>query len=180
MNDVINNSLVLPDDGPGDVYKFANILLENIKATFNEYGVSLPSRQYIDIGGQGDAPWDCEQLTVSWDGTVLGMPGNPVQELQRCTDPRTATFFTEIVRCKPGLKGRNGNAIPPNVEDLNKFSKEEMFDGELLYEASVRAATRSWGGKALISISSSTAQGDYQAVGALVSVVVGFSSDDLP
>ena len=115
----------------------ANKILTSIENIFNTNSVELPARRYITVGGQGTVAYDCEQLTVSWEQTYSGRPGNPIQEISRCNTIRSGVFVVELVRPIPVSERAD---IPPEGFLIQEAAEALMIDAVLLYNAGLIAA----------------------------------------
>lgn len=115
----------------------ANAILLCLEDTFNANGIALPARKYITVGGAGTVAYDCEQLTISWEQTYSGRPGNPLQEITKCTGIRSGTFIVELVR--PITISQKPD-IPPEAHLIQADAERLMQDATLLYYAGLLAA----------------------------------------
>jgi hypothetical protein len=115
----------------------AKKILLAIENTFNTNSVVLPSRVYITVGGQGTVAYDCEQLTISWERTYSGKPGEPIQQVGNCNNMRTGSFIIELVRPIPVSQNPD---IPPETFLIQESAEGLMRDAVLLYNAGLIAA----------------------------------------
>lgn len=148
------------------IFSFMEVVLAQINATFQEYGIALPEKQFFDVGAN-EAPHDCEQVSVAFQQMYNGIPGNPDQVPTPCMGPRTASFVIEIVRCTPTMerKLRGGPLVPPSVEDLNASVARQVKDAWLLMDAGLIAAQNtSLTGGGLADVLVTPESGGYQAV----------------
>lgn len=144
-----------------EIVNLAENILSTVQSVYAEYGVALPARQYLNAGGKGTTVHDGEQLTVSLDMAYSGLPGNQAQTPVRIDDPRTATFFVEVVRILP-TPGNSGR--PPTADNLTLKAKEQMVDAAVLLEAGLRAATNTFTRVGIADVSAGLPQGGYQAM----------------
>lgn len=139
----------------------ARIILDAVRAEFQAAGVELPTRQYLAIGGRGETVHDCAQVTVSWEMTYSGSPGQPSQTPHPCDNmPLSATYFVEVVRRMPVSK--NGSAVAADI--MTAYAEERMDDSVLLTEAGKRAVAGVWTQSGLIDVVAGSPQGEYQAL----------------
>lgn len=145
------------------MYKF----LDTLNIVYSENQEPIPSRQFPDMGGQGETPHDCEQVSISLEQMYNGPPGNPAQVASRCDGPRTAVFVVELVRCMPTAKpaGRGSTTlVPPTVDELTIAATQQSKDAWLLMDAALRCGESiDWLGS-MADISFTSEQGGYQAV----------------
>lgn len=146
---------------PLAIYNISSLLLTNIQAVYVEYGISLPARQYITVGGQGETVHDSEQVTVSWEQAYSGLPGAQSLTPVNRDKPRSAVFVSEVVRTIPGLSPQ---AKPPKMEDITLASKTQMTDAQLLMEAGLRTAESGWFEYGIVDVSGGVPKGNLQAI----------------
>ncbi len=149
----------------------ANKILVAVENTFNTNSVDLPGRRYTTAGGIGTVAYDCEQLTVSWQETYLGSPGQPQFGIQNpnCNTLHTGVFIVELVRSIP----ISFNAeIPPEPELIQKAADKLMKDATLLQEAGQIAAEDSLLSGALISVRAGDPAGAMQSIVMTVTMVI--------
>lgn len=142
-------------------------ILEGINNEFMSQSIDLPSRQFFDIGGQGETPHDCEQVTVSFEQMYNGTPGNPDQVPTRCDGPRTGVFVIEIVRCTPQMttgSSRAGGPKPPTEQALSASSIKQTQDAYTLMDAGLHVAESLSYIGGLADVTVSPEEGGYQAV----------------
>lgn len=169
-----------------DIIDVAEHLLATINRVFEEERVTLPARQYYVIGGQGQTVHDCEQLTISWDQTYSGLPGDEASQPVKCHSIHTASFVVEVVRQvntvrspdgspiagstqaanMPGRYGGGvaGNVDAPSPDDFIREARTQMQDAVLLLRAGLLAGEATTGGSSIVDVSAGTPQGGYQAV----------------
>lgn len=155
------------DDRRQTIFETMNRILTQINNTYSTFGVELPTKQFFDLGGQGETPHDCEQVSVSFEQMYNGAVGNPDQTPTGCYAPRTATFVIEVVRCTPTLKrptGRGGALIPPSVEELSEAVEIQTNDAWLLMDAGLTMAEEFSLAGGLADVLVSPESGGYQAV----------------
>jgi hypothetical protein len=139
----------------------AHIILDAVRAEFQAAGVDLPLRQYLAIGGRGETVHDCAQVTVSWEMTYSGTPGQPSQTAQPCDNmPLSATYFVEVVRKYPVTT--TGKAVSQDL--LTAYAEQRMDDSILLAQAGKRAIEAVWSQRGLVDIVAGSPQGEYQAL----------------
>lgn len=120
------------------LFDMAQQTLDEIVSQFEELGVDLPERRYVNIGGMQDSAHDCEQLTVTLEQHYPGTPSEQAEVGATCTSPRTLAMVVELVRCIPNMqaKGRGGAAYrPPNPEEMTEYTKQRAKDMLILLEA---------------------------------------------
>lgn len=139
----------------------ATSILTSIEQIYLEEGIDLPDRRYISLGGRGSVAYDCTQLTVSWEQTYSGLPGNPIQVLSNCTSPRSGVFVVELVRPIPVSQRAD---TPPESELMNESADQLMQDAALLYQGGMLACEASEFGKGLVDISADPPAGTLQAL----------------
>lgn len=154
------------------VFDAAQSILENIEGIFAQYGVDLPEKRYITIGGQGDTAHDCDQVTVSWEQSYNGTPGNQSQTPSKCENVRTGVFVVELVRATAVGRGLTNKPTAPSASDYTEKAKQQMLDATILYEAGLTAAETTWLSGGLVDISAGTPQGERQAIIMTVTMVV--------
>lgn len=171
-----------------DIIDVAEHLLATINRVFLEERVTLPSRQYYVVGGQGQTVHDCEQVTVSWDQAYSGLPANEASMPAQCDQIHTGSFIVEIVRQvntvrsadgtqvtqpgtvpAPNVPGRYGGGVAGSVdapapEDFIREAKVQMTDAVLLLRAGLLAGEATVGGNSIVDVSAGTPQGNLQAV----------------
>lgn len=145
----------------------AQLILDAIRGVYQEKGIDLPLRQYFAAGARGETIHDCEQLTVSFEMTYTGTPGQPSQTPARCTAPSTSTFIVELVRRVP--VSRNGTS-PVNADAMSEYATLRMDDAQLLAESARRAIGSSWSESGLYDVNTGSAQSDFQAM--VLSVII--------
>lgn len=141
-------------------------VLDQINATYSGYGVSIPTKQFLDMGGQGETPHDCEQVTVALEQVYNGLPGNPEQVPSQCAGPRSGVFIIEVVRCMPGMQTRSRGAttlMPPTADALTTVARTQATDAWLLMDAGLLAAQSLNYIGGLADVSFSPESGGYQA-----------------
>lgn len=153
------------------IYNVMERILDGVNREFMENGIDLPSKQFFDMGGVGETPHDCEQVSVSLEQMYTGTPGNPEQEPTRCFGPRSGVFVIEVVRCTPvaaETKVRGGAPKPPTVEQLNAKTKQQTQDAYILMDAGLTVAEEisniGVGVGGLADVTVSPEDGGYQAV----------------
>lgn len=146
---------------PNEIANTAQSILDAIVATFAEYSVSLPTRQYLAVGALGHTVHDMEQLTVSWDLMYSGSPGaQSLTPILYTENTHTSTFVVEIVRSIPTPP--NGRGMP-DASAMTAAAIVKMVDGRLLFEAGMRSLGLSWNQRGMLDIQSGVPQGGYQA-----------------
>ncbi len=112
-----------------DLWQLAEQILAKVNEIFARCGVSLPARQYIALATPAQ---DCEQVTVSWQQSYIGPPGDEASRPQQCESPRSAVFQVVITRCIPTVDDRNRM---PKTDDLNQSARMLMQDAWLLLQS---------------------------------------------
>lgn len=138
-----------------DLWQLAVRLLAKVGEIFAQCGVPLPDRQYIALASPAQ---DCEQVTVAWQQSYIGPPGDEASAPQRCESPRSAVFQVVITRCIPVADDRNR---APKVDALTESSKALMQDAWLLL-TSVNAMDDYLG--VIATVEAGEAQGGLQSV----------------
>lgn len=138
-----------------------NRLLDKIVEVFAEEQAPLPARRYVTLGGQGETVHDADQVTVSWEQTYSGAPGEQSLSPVRRQMGRSAVFVCEIVRTIPGLTAKGG---PPSVEAITAATNVQLKDAQLLFEAGLRAGELGSTEKCIIDVSAGKPQGLKQAI----------------
>lgn len=138
-----------------------NRILEKIVEVYAEDGTPLPERRYVTLGGQGDTVHDAEQVTVSWEQSYTGAPGEQSLTPVRRMHGRSAVFVVEVVRTIPGL---NSKGQPPSVEAITTTTQVQLRDAQLLFEAGLRAGELGSTGACIIDVSAGKPQGLKQAM----------------
>lgn len=144
-----------------DIATAASNILVAIENTFDANSVALPSRKYTTIGGQGTVAYDCAQLTVSWEQSYSGLPGQQSQEMQRCEGPTTGVFIVELVRDIPVSQQAH---IPPEPGLIQSAADKLMQDVALLYAGGMAACANTGLEQGLIDISAGTPSGALQSI----------------
>lgn len=158
-----------------DIPKFADEVMASIERVYAGAGLSLPQLRYITAGGIGDTVHDCEQVTISWEQSYTGLPGNPMQEMTRCDGPTTSVFVIEIVRCIPeatsgtrrAARSTPNSAVQPvNTSERSEAAYTQMRDAFLLREAGMAAGESDLltTQGVLLDVSAGTPQGGYQGM----------------
>lgn len=147
-----------------DIYNAAESILEQIEGVFAEAGVDLPARKFITLGGQGDVAYDCVQLSVSWDQSYSGTPGDQSQEPSKCDSIHSGAFVVELVRCIPTSKATNTKITPPPVTAINAAASSMMRDANLLFQAGMQACEYTVFGAGLVDVNASAPNGGFQAI----------------
>lgn len=109
-----------------DLWLLAQKLLGKVVETYVQYAVPLPNRRYIALGTPAQ---DCEQVTVAWQQSYIGPPGDEANAPQRCESPRSAVFQIVVARCIPVADDRGRE---PSPEAISEASKALLRDSWLL------------------------------------------------
>lgn len=154
------------------IFDFGEMLLAQIRTTFNDHGIVLPDKQFFDTGPR-EAPHDCEQLSIAFEQMYNGSPGVPDQIPTPCNGPRTGTYVVELVRCTPvmGKSARGAPLTPPDEAKLNAAAKQQWIDAWLLMDAGLLAG-ESFAAGALADVGSTPESGGFQAV--VLNITLGF------
>lgn len=149
-------------------------ILDGVRTEFMINGIDLPSKQFFDMGGTGETPHDCEQVSVSFEQMYTGTPGNPEQVPTKCNGPRSAVFVIEIVRCTPTaapISNRSSKPLAPTEAQLNTSATAQAKDAYILMDAGLNVAEslNYLGGLADISVSPE--DGGFQAI--VMTLIVG-------
>lgn len=154
-----------------EISNAAEKILLAVENTFNVNAVELPGRKYTTVGALGSVAYDCEQLTVSWQESYNGLPGNPQAGVNHpnCATMHSGVFIVELVRpiaisLKPD--------IPPEPTLIQAASDILMKDAVLLQEAGQIAAEDSLLSGATISVSAGDPSGGYQSIIMTVTMVI--------
>jgi hypothetical protein len=149
----------------------ATKILETIENVFNMYGVVLPARKYTTVGAIGSVAYDCEQLTVSWQESYSGLPGNPQIGIIRreCATFHTGVFIVELVRPIPVSLNAD---IPPEPFLIQEAADALMQDVVLLKEAGEIAAEDSLTQGGTISITAGDPAGGMQSIVMTINMLV--------
>ncbi len=139
----------------------ASRILVAIENTFNTNSIELPERRYITIGGPGTVAYDCAQLTVSWEQTYSGLPGQQLQTLSNCDGPRSGIFLVELVRDIPVSQRAD---IPPEGFLIQEAAEGLMRDAALLYEGGMLAVSETVIEKGLVAVSAGSPAGAVQSL----------------
>jgi hypothetical protein len=146
---------------PNALVTLANGILTEIQATFAEYNVALPTRQYIYFGGHGSTVHDDEQLTIALSQIYSGQLGPMQQQPVDRTHTRNAWFSVELVRKIPDIS-QNGKA--PTADQIGQKAAQQMPDAVLLFEAGLRACENySPIEKGIVDVTAGPASGGLQA-----------------
>jgi hypothetical protein len=153
------------------IFNFMEQLKEQINLTYAEHGVSLPERQFMDLGSN-EAPVDCEQLVIYFQQMLNGPVGVPDQMPTPCYGPRSATFVVELHRCTPQMTQAVRGAPPqiPKVEALNASAEMLTTDAWMLMDAGLMAADDTLSG-GIADVLTAPESGGFQAV--VLNLVVG-------
>lgn len=146
------------------IFEFGEMLMAQIKTTFNDHGITLPSKQFFDTGPR-EAPHDCEQLSIAFEQMYNGTAGVQDQVPTHCNGPRTLTFVVELVRCTPLMErtARGAPLTPPDEAKLNATAKQQWIDAWLLMDAGLLAG-EAFSTGALADVGSTPESGGFQAV----------------
>lgn len=80
----------------------AGTAAEVLEAVAEAFAPDVPARQYTTVG---EVPWDCAQLTVSFERARLGLPQQDPSSRGPCPPGATAVFTVELLRpCAPDGK----------------------------------------------------------------------------
>lgn len=115
-----------------DAYRlntFMQRILDTTVTVFNDFGVSLPTKQYWTTG---TAVIDCEQVVASLVQMYLGRPGDQADEPQRLMVPRTAVVTLAIARTVPTV-GQNGR--PPDAAKIQQYASAVAVDAWILVDS---------------------------------------------
>jgi len=138
-------------------------LLDSIQTIFEQANVSLPTRQYLYGGQNGEVAHDCEQLTISFAQAYQGGPGEQAAVPAKCEGPMTGVFIVELVRCIPDkLQIRGRAATAPDPADLTLNSRAQAQDAYLLMEAGLLTGDEYLG--SVVNVTLGPPSGGYQAV----------------
>ena len=167
-----------------DIFKFAELLQNVIIETYSEHGIMLPAKRYIAIGGIGDTVHDCEQLSISWEQSYTGLPGEQSEELSPCDGPVSSVYVVELVRNIPiensGGQKRQArstsaaNMPPVDIQSRTETAKIQMRDAYLLRMAAMNASVESSSilDGALVDVSAGQPLGAYQGILMTVAIPV--------
>jgi len=155
----------LPEDS---IFNALEVVLESINGVYSSAGVELPTRQLLTVGGPGEEPHDCEQVTVSFDQLYSGPPGEQAQVPARCESPRTAVVVVEVVRCLPISK--NPRQLLSTAE-ITDFAMLQMKDAWLLMDAGLKTGEALAFTGALADVTAGPASGGYQAM--VMNLIIG-------
>jgi hypothetical protein len=123
-------SLQSPPPAVDDIWNLSVRLLEQVRQIYARVGIALPSRQYVTLGTPAQ---DCEQVTVAFQQTYIGPPGDEASTPQRCDGPRSAVFQITITRCVPTVDAKNR---VPTPEQMEPSTQALMQDAWLLLSTS--------------------------------------------
>lgn len=127
MPSTASGSMVQPSD-VDDLANLADALLAKVQEVFGQTGIALPPRQYVTLGTPAQ---DCEQVTVAWQNAYAGLPGQEINDAQRCDAPRSAVFIITITRCVPVADGAKAQR-PPTPGALTASAHQLYHDAWLL------------------------------------------------
>lgn len=147
-----------------DIWTAANVILTSIEGIFAAAEVELPARRFITIGGPTSVAHTCEQLTVCWDQSYSGTPGNQDQVPQKCDGIRTGRFIVELVLCGPEVikLGKMTGTITPEAYSTKAY--EQMKAAALLYNAGMIAGEGTILEAGLVDLAAGELQGEFQAI----------------
>lgn len=154
-----------------EISNAADKILLAIENTFNVNAIALPARKYTTVGALGSVAYDCEQLTVSWQETYNGLPGNPQIGIIKpnCSTLHTGVFIVELVRpIAVSLKPD----VPPEPALIQASADGLMKDAVLLHDAGLVAAEDSLLNGATVSVSAGDPSGGYQSIIMTVTMVI--------
>lgn len=155
-----------------DIVERAQLILQTINSVFDENGVSLPERQYITVG---ETAHDCEQVTVAFTSSQLGLPSGGGGAAVVCTGnlPTTAIFTVQIVRCVPAPGGTVNTAVrAPSAKALDDSGMGFMRDSSLLLKAGYQAIESTWSMEGSADVTLAAPSGAYQAITMSISTVI--------
>lgn len=159
------------------IYDTMDTILETVAVEFAANEISLPSRQYLAFGGEGETVHDCEQVTVTFVQLYNGTPGMQEQTPTRCDAPRTGVFIVEVVRCIPvlGVRGTGGKGTsklaPPTSVEFTEATKRQSQDAYVLMDAGLKAAEYLSHFNGIADVSAGQASGGFQAT--VMTIITG-------
>lgn len=169
------------DEYKDDIVELAEHILDTIREVFIQEEVDLPKRQYLAIGGQGDTVHDCEQLTISFEQSYSGLPGDQAQTPVKCDMPHSAVFIVELVRAIPtansssstedtptipAATGRYANVkvSAPDPDIMTQAARKQMIDARVLLKAGLTATDSRELVGGIADVSAGSPSGGYQAM----------------
>lgn len=159
------------------IYDAMDFILESVNVEFAANGISLPSRQYLAFGTEGETVHDCEQVTVSFAQMYNGTPGMQEQTPTRCDSPRTGVFIVEVVRCIPLFASRTSGGKgtskygAPSAQELTEKTKMQTQDAYVLMDAGLKAAESLSHFNGISDVSPGPISGGYQAT--VLTIITG-------
>jgi len=116
----------MPASENDTLYDLGLHILTSIQEIFAREGVALPVRQFVTAGMPAQ---DCEQVTVAFQQTYIGPPGDEASLPQRCDGPRSASYQIAITRCITTVDSRNN---VPTPQQIQKDAQTLMRDAWIL------------------------------------------------
>lgn len=166
---------------PEALITLAHHILDTVVETYGQYGVDLPTRRFLAVGGQGGTVHDCEQVSVSFEQGYSGAPGAQSQTIQKCDGVQTAVFYVEVVRCIPVVndgaqqQSRYGKELvvdAPSVDQLTAIAETQMRDARIMLDAGMASGIGTLLEGALVDVAPGGAQGGFQAMGMTVTLAL--------
>ena len=166
---------------PDALITLAHHILNTVVETYGQYGVALPSRQFLSVGGQGGTVHDCEQVSVSFEQGYSGAPGAQSQTIQKCDGVQTAVFYVEVVRCIPTTNdgaqqqsryGQELSVDAPTPQQLTAVAETQMRDARVMLDAGMSSGINTLLEGALVDIAPGPASGGFQAMGMTVTLAL--------
>lgn len=117
------------------LYDLATALLAAVDTGFANYGVALPSMQYV-TGVQPVAA--CDSVAVSWTAVNSGWPGQPTGPTPfNLASTTTAILTVSIFRCLSAVIGAQGQG--PTTAQLQADARTIMTDAFVLFRTLMKA-----------------------------------------
>lgn len=122
-----------PDADYNSIYELAKLVLDSIVGVYEQAGVDLPARRYVNYGAVSA---DCEQLTVSVSQHYTGTVGGDPNEISLCNSPRVLVMTVQLFRKAPVIQ-RQGSF--PSTDSLDSAARIHFRDAYLLVSGSDQA-----------------------------------------
>lgn len=160
------------------VVDFLSNALETVEGTYTRLGVPMPERRLWAVSSLPAI--DCEQISVEFVQTYLGLPGDEATEPTNCTGPRSIVYLITVSRCVPA--GKNGR--PPSVESYTEHQKTLAVDVAVLLEATkdLTASKNTWSNAStelIATVNAGEENGGYISVSLSLSQVLQPTEDSL-
>lgn len=152
--------MTFPDSLELGAFDEASKLLDYAVSAALDNQIGIPALQFVT---QGQAVWDCEQVSATMVSVSTGLPGSTrpgAQAIVNCPLTWQVTVELAIVRCQVAAVGQDGS--PPNASQLLADARQSAADTLILQSAASSRASEQFGG-VVCSISYPAPSGEFTA-----------------